>query len=263
MDQLLVALDVDNAVHAMELAVRLQGRVGGIKIGSTLFTAEGPALVRRLVEQGHRVFLDLKFHDIPHQVAGAVASATKLGVWMMTVHASGGSEMLKAARRAAAETAAARNIRQPLVVAVTALTSLSDQGLLESGVTRSMERHVEELAALAERSGPGRGRRLAAGIEGPSAALSRISRSSRPVSVPIHRRQMTNRARSALARHWPQVRTTSSSDAPLLPLPIPGMPLKRSQEVAPDNLQQAWLPSLRRDEGNRPSRHSGSAYPGG
>jgi len=153
MDQLLVALDVDNAVHAMELAVRLQGRVGGIKIGSTLFTAEGPALVRRLVQQGHRVFLDLKFHDIPHQVAGAVTAATKLGVWMMTIHASGGSEMLKAARRAAADTAAARNIQQPLIVAVTALTSLSDQGLLESGVTRSMERHVEELAALAERAG--------------------------------------------------------------------------------------------------------------
>jgi len=153
MDQLLVALDEDNAVHATELALRLQGRVGGIKIGITLFTAEGPALVRRLVEQGHRVFLDLKFHDIPHQVAGAVASATKLGVWMMTVHASGGSEMLNAARRAAAETAAARNIKAPRIVAVTALTSLSDQALLELGVTRSMERHVEELAALAEKAG--------------------------------------------------------------------------------------------------------------
>ena len=153
MDQLLVALDVDNAVHATELAARLRGRVGGIKIGSTLFTAEGPALVRRLVEMGHRVFLDLKFHDIPHQVAGAVASATKLGVWMMTVHASGGPEMLKAARRAATETAAGRNAQAPLIVAVTALTSLNDQALLDIGVSRPMERHVEELAALAQQAG--------------------------------------------------------------------------------------------------------------
>jgi orotidine-5'-phosphate decarboxylase len=153
MDQLLVALDVDNAVHATELAMRLRGTVGGIKIGSTLFTAEGPALVRRLVDQGLRVFLDLKFHDIPHQVAGAVASAAKLGVWMLTVHASGGSEMLRAARRAATEAAAASNRPAPIIVAVTALTSLDDDGLLEIGVNRSMERQVEELAALALRSG--------------------------------------------------------------------------------------------------------------
>jgi orotidine-5'-phosphate decarboxylase len=153
MDKLLVALDVDDGVHATELATRLKGSVGGIKIGSTLFTAEGPVLVRRLVEQGHRVFLDLKFHDIPHQVAGAVASATKLGVWMMTVHASGGSEMLKAAKRAAVETAARLNRPAPMIVAVTALTSLDDAALLEIGVNRSMERHVEELAALASRSG--------------------------------------------------------------------------------------------------------------
>ncbi len=153
MDKLLVALDVDNGVHATELATRLKGSVGGIKIGSTLFTAEGPVLVRRLVEHGHRVFLDLKFHDIPHQVAGAVASATKLGVWMMTVHASGGSEMLKAAKRAAVETAARLNRPAPIIVAVTALTSLDDAALLEIGVNRSMERHVEELAALASRSG--------------------------------------------------------------------------------------------------------------
>jgi len=99
------------------------------------------------------VFLDLKFHDIPHQVAGAVAAATKLGAWMLTVHASGGSEMLKAARRAANQAAAAANRPAPIIVAVTALTSLDDNALREIGVDRSMERQVEALAALASHAG--------------------------------------------------------------------------------------------------------------
>jgi orotidine-5'-phosphate decarboxylase len=153
MDQLLVALDVDNAVYALEIAARLRGRVGGLKIGSQLFAAEGPPVVRRLVAEGHRIFLDLKFHDIPNTVAGAVASAAKLGVWMMTVHASGGSAMLRAAKRAAVESAAAHNRPAPLVVAVTVLTSLDDKSLLEIGISRSMEQQVEEMAMLSWKAG--------------------------------------------------------------------------------------------------------------
>jgi orotidine-5'-phosphate decarboxylase len=153
MKQLLVALDVDTVAEARAMANRLRGAVGGFKIGSRLFTSEGPALVDELASRGDRVFLDLKFHDIPHTVAGAIAAATRLGVWMVNVHASGGSAMMRAARAAADEEAARRSQPAPLVIAVTMLTSLDQAGLAEIGLSASVEAQVERLAALAEAAG--------------------------------------------------------------------------------------------------------------
>jgi orotidine-5'-phosphate decarboxylase len=132
-DQLLVALDVESAARALSIADALRGVAGGFKIGSRLFTSEGPSIVRALVEQGDRVFLDLKFHDIPNTVAQAVAAAASLGVWMVNVHASGGMKMMQAARDAAKESAVRTGLRPPLVIAVTVLTSMNAQALAETG----------------------------------------------------------------------------------------------------------------------------------
>jgi orotidine-5'-phosphate decarboxylase len=153
MDQLIVALDVDTAVEARKLAERLRGVVGGFKIGSRLFTSHGPSVVEELVARGNRVFLDLKFHDIPHTVAGAVAAATRLGVWIVNVHASGGSDMMRAAREAANEEAARMSGPAPLVIAVTVLTSLDASMLNEVGFGRAAGAQVERLAVLAQAAG--------------------------------------------------------------------------------------------------------------
>ena len=153
MDQLLVALDVDTAAEGRRMADALRGVVGGFKVGSRLFTSEGPALVRELVSRGDRVFLDLKFHDIPNTVAGAVRAATTLGVWMVNVHASGGAAMMRAAKAAADEEAVRLSRRPPLVVAVTMLTSLDEAALATIGLDGPMIGHVERLAVLAADAG--------------------------------------------------------------------------------------------------------------
>jgi orotidine-5'-phosphate decarboxylase len=149
----LVALDVPSADRAVALADRLRGRVGGFKIGKQLFTAEGPQMVRTMAERGDRVFLDLKFHDIPNTVAGAVESAVATGAWMVNVHASGGRKMMQAAADAARTTAARLNRDRPLVIAVTVLTSLDADQLRETGVERPLLDHVVGLARLAQEAG--------------------------------------------------------------------------------------------------------------
>jgi orotidine-5'-phosphate decarboxylase len=153
MNPILVALDVDSAAKALALADQLRGAVGGYKIGKQLFTAEGPSIVRTLAERGDRVFLDLKFHDIPNTVAGAVASAVATGAWMVNVHCSGGSKMMRAAAESAAATASKLGRPRPLVIGVTVLTSMDEAALAEVGTSRTVMDQVLHLATLAKGAG--------------------------------------------------------------------------------------------------------------
>lgn len=151
-DKLIVALDLPTASAAARLAEKLHGRVGMFKVGSELFTAEGPVLARYLIAGGERVFLDLKFNDIPNTVRAAAREATSLGVSMFTVHATGGRKMMEAAIESVREAAALRATR-PLVLAVTVLTSLEPADLDELGVSGAPEDAAVRLAQLAQRAG--------------------------------------------------------------------------------------------------------------
>jgi orotidine-5'-phosphate decarboxylase len=152
MNPILVALDLPSGPEALAFADRVRGAVGGVKVGSQLFTAEGAPLVRTLTGRGERVFLDLKFHDIPNTVAAAVRAAAGLGVWMVNVHAGGGPAMMQAARRALEEGAAAGEA-SPLLIAVTVLTSFDDATLEAVGVGRPVVEQVSTLAAMAQDAG--------------------------------------------------------------------------------------------------------------
>ncbi|SDJ71602.1 orotidine-5'-phosphate decarboxylase [Ferrimonas sediminum] len=147
--KVLVALDFNNIDDALAFVDSIDADQCRLKVGKELFTSFGPQFVRQLVERGFDVFLDLKFHDIPNTVAKAVTAAAELGVWMVNVHAAGGSRMM----RAAAEALAPYGDKAPLLIAVTMLTSMEESELAELGVTRSAEEHVLALARLAKDSG--------------------------------------------------------------------------------------------------------------
>jgi orotidine-5'-phosphate decarboxylase len=152
-DQLLVALDVESGERAMQLVTALRGLAGGFKIGNRLFTTEGPALVRRIADSGARVFLDLKYHDIPNTVEQAVEAAVGTGAWMINVHASGGGAMMQAAARAARDTSAKLGCPAPLMIGVTVLTSMDQDALRAVGVDRAVLDQVIALARMTQQAG--------------------------------------------------------------------------------------------------------------
>ena len=150
---IIAALDVPTPEEAMKLVEQVAPVAGGFKIGSELFTSAGPDIVKRIRGMGAPVFLDLKFHDIPNTVSKAVAAAVKLDVQMLTVHTSGGTEMLKAAEQIAQESAWRLGHAPPLVLGVTILTSLDTNALSEIGLDPNVSRQVRRLANMANKAG--------------------------------------------------------------------------------------------------------------
>lgn len=146
--RIIVALDFSDSQVAAEQVKRLDPELCRLKVGKELFTCSGPAFIEKLVDNGFDVFLDLKFHDIPNTVARACSAAAKMGVWMLTVHASGGRSMLMSAREAIDKTG-----HQPILAGVTILTSLSSKDLEETGISSPMDVQVLRLARLSKEAG--------------------------------------------------------------------------------------------------------------
>ncbi len=153
-ERIIVALDADYSLEDIKrLAGLLGNKVGMLKVGKRLFTRFGPQVLDIINDAGARIFLDLKYHDIPNTVAQACEEAVKHGVAMMNVHASGGSEMMRRAKAAVDEKSAELGVKAPLLIAVTVLTSLDESALLEIGFSKKVKEQVEHLALLTKKCG--------------------------------------------------------------------------------------------------------------
>ncbi|HEX6732298.1 MAG TPA: orotidine-5'-phosphate decarboxylase [Pyrinomonadaceae bacterium] len=224
-EKLIVALDVPTSGEALELVNVLSGSVGMFKIGSQLFTSVGPELVKRIVDAGNRVFLDLKFHDIPNQVAGATRAAAELGVSLLTVHASGGSEML---RRAAEAVKQAGREKLTRVVAVTVLTSIDSTVLNQIGMNAIPVESVKRLAGLAE----------SAGVDGVVASpqevamlRSTVGRRDFLIVTPGIRPQVANEGGQTFVEDQKRVATPASALAAGADYLVVGRPITEAKDV--------------------------------
>lgn len=151
--KIIVAMDIDDIEAVRDFTKKAGNSVQYLKVGMKLFTKYGPPLIKELIEKGYKIFLDLKYHDIPNTVEGAAREAVKLGVSMFTVHCSGGKEMLKAAAKGAAEEAQKLNVKKPIVLGVTVLTSIDDNALKEIGYINTVEKTVPHFASMAINEG--------------------------------------------------------------------------------------------------------------